>query len=109
MPDLGSDLVHVFSAGHEDLSIKAVQPLEVPAGSGPRHAAFAVHGDTTFLYVVTELSNSILGYLVTYEDGGLSFNKVYESGSHGTGVEVPATAAGAEILVSVSILLIQPR
>lgn len=43
-----------------------------------------------------------MGYIVTYNEGSLGFEQVYESGTHGQGVEVPSTAAAAEILVSVS-------
>ncbi|CAH0015418.1 unnamed protein product [Clonostachys rhizophaga] len=100
VPDLGADLVRIYKTGTDDLAVTAVEPLQVPAGSGPRHAAFVKAANETYLYVVTELTNRILGYIVTYNEGSLGFEQVYESGTHGQGVEVPSTAAAAEILVS---------
>ncbi|VUC25327.1 unnamed protein product [Clonostachys rosea] len=100
VPDLGADLVRIYKTGADDLAVTAVEPLQVPAGSGPRHAAFVTAGDETYLYLVTELTNKIFGYIVTYGEGSLSFEQVYESGTHGEGVEVPSTAAAAEILVT---------
>uniref|UniRef100_A0A8H7TVL7 6-phosphogluconolactonase n=1 Tax=Bionectria ochroleuca TaxID=29856 RepID=A0A8H7TVL7_BIOOC len=100
VPDLGADLVRVYKTGTDDLAVTAVEPLQVPAGSGPRHAAFVKAANETYLYVVTELTNKILGYIVNYNEGSLGFEQVYESGTHGQGVEVPSTAAAAEILVS---------
>lgn len=102
VPDLGADLVRIWATSEDDLSVTTVEPLSVPAGSGPRHGAFAVIEDTTYFYVVTELGNTILGYTVTYGEGSLSFEQIYESGSHGEGAEVPESAGAAEIWVSVS-------
>ena len=102
VPDLGADLVRVWATSESDLSATPLEPLSIAAGSGPRHAAFAVHGDTTYFYLVTELANTLLGYTVTYGEGTISFEQFYESGTHGKGIEVPADAAAAEIWVSVS-------
>ena len=99
VPDLGADIVRIFSIDGE--GVNAVEPLTVAAGSGPRHATFAVHGETTYLYLITELSNNIFGYKVTYGDASLEFEQIWESSTHGEGVEAPAYAAAAEILVTV--------
>jgi 6-phosphogluconolactonase (cycloisomerase 2 family) len=105
-PDLGADLVRIHAVDPSGtLAVTAVEPLAVPPGSGPRHAAFAVQGDKTFFYVVNELANTILGYAVTYgkDPVSLGFEQVYESGTHGEGGTVPPTAGAAEIVVSVSV------
>ena len=39
-PDLGADLVRVFSIASDTGLLKACPALKMPAGSGPRHAAF---------------------------------------------------------------------
>lgn len=101
VPDLGADIVRIYTVA-EDLSVSAVEPLSVAPGTGPRHAAFAVHDETTYFYLVNELANTIFGYTVTYGEGSLSFEQIYESGTHGEGVEVPEAASAAEIVVSVS-------
>jgi 6-phosphogluconolactonase (cycloisomerase 2 family) len=105
-PDLGADVVRIHAVDPSGtLAVTAVEPLAVPPGSGPRHAAFAVQGDKTYLYVVNELANTILGYAVTYgkDPVSLGFEQVYESGTHGEGGTVPPTAGAAEIVVSVSV------
>ena len=102
VPDLGADLVRIYSTSEDDLSVTSLEPLSVAAGAGPRHVAFAVHGETTYMYLITELSNTIYGYTVTYGEDSLGFEQIYESGTHGEGVEVPEGASAAEIWVSVS-------
>ncbi len=105
-PDLGSDLVRVFHADNQTLKWTTSTPLVAPAGSGPRHAAFLATKSKTFLFLVTELSNSILSYQVTYNSNNtLSFQQVYVSGTHGLNNTVPAGAAGAEAKISVCPLL----
>lgn len=106
VPDLGADLVRIYSVSEAGLDLTAAEPLSVPAGSGPRHGAFAVHEETTYYYLVTELGNTILGYRVEYGDGTMTFEQVYESSTHGEGNEAPASASAAEILVSVRGFLI---
>ncbi|KAL2351512.1 Lactonase, 7-bladed beta-propeller-domain-containing protein [Cryomyces antarcticus] len=104
MPDLGADLVRVFSYMNGTLSEHT--PLKVVAGSGPRYAAFyspygvACEGCTTFLYVVTELGNTVTSYAVTYPmAGGLAFKEVYKTSVYGN-LTLPTGNAAAEIAVS---------
>ncbi|KAM3464842.1 hypothetical protein MY5147_007616 [Beauveria neobassiana] len=99
VPDLGADLVRLFSFDNETLKTTALDPLKAKAGSGPRHAAFAVTGDKTYMYLVTELGNTIVGYEVTYDDT-IHFTEIFDIGVHGEGRAVPTTAAASEIVVS---------
>lgn len=64
---------------------------------------------TTFLYVVTELGNTVTSYAVTYlPDGkGLDFEQVYRSTTYGN-LPLPAGNAPAEVHVSVSTALRGP-
>jgi 6-phosphogluconolactonase (cycloisomerase 2 family) len=86
VPDLGADLVRVYGIDAETLNLTELAPLEAPAGSGPRHAAFynpynvASEGATTFLHLATELAGTIISYSVTYlpNGGGLNFTQVAE-------------------------------
>lgn len=57
VPDLGGDRVYLYA---RDLAADALAPaawLDVPAGSGPRHATFSP--DARHLYVVNELANTV--------------------------------------------------
>ena len=110
VPDLGADLVRVFSWDQETLKLKALAPLKAAPGSGPRHAAFwnpysvACEGCTTYLYVVAELASTVTGYAVTYKPngGGLSFSEVYNSTTYDL-LNLPEGNAPAEVHVSVSV------
>ncbi|KAG9259088.1 Lactonase, 7-bladed beta-propeller-domain-containing protein [Emericellopsis atlantica] len=98
-PDLGADIVRIYSIA-SDATLEPVEPLEVPAGSGPRHAAFAVIDDATYLYIVNELANTILAYTVTYTESGMSFDEIYHSSIYGEDGQVPDGVTSAEILVT---------
>lgn len=109
VPDLGADLVRVYSFNEHTDKLIAQKPLQVVPGSGPRHAAFytpygvACENCTMYLYVVTELGNTVTSYAVTYpEDGGLAFEEVFTSSVYGN-LPLPEGNAPAEIAVSVSV------
>jgi 6-phosphogluconolactonase (cycloisomerase 2 family) len=104
VPDLGADKVYVYAVGNSDnLRVTARGPIVVKGGSGPRHAAFAVRDGKTFMYLVTELTSSIIGYEVTYPAGSVAFKELFNIGSHGAGKPVSQTAYASEVVVSVSI------
>ncbi|KAM5348143.1 hypothetical protein ACJ41O_007967 [Fusarium nematophilum] len=100
VPDLGADLVRMYSIAEDGLELAELRPLKAAAGSGPRHLAFAVMGNKTFMYLVTELSNTVLGYEVNYGDESIAFEEVWNSGIHGKDKNVPLGAAASEIIVS---------
>ncbi|KAG8425192.1 hypothetical protein J3458_001922 [Metarhizium acridum] len=100
VPDLGADKVYVYAVTANSLKVTALPPIVVKAGSGPRHVAFAVRDGKTFMYLVTELANTIIGYEVTYPAGGIKFKKLFNIDSHGAGKPVSKTVSAAEILVS---------
>lgn len=102
VPDLGSDLVRIFLINQTSLEWTPVDPLVTPPGSGPRHASFVI-GDKnqTYLYLTSELANTVTGYEVTYNaNKTLSFKQVFEAPSHGPGTVVPAAATVAEVVTS---------
>jgi len=107
VPDLGADLVRVFSWDDATLKLTALEPLKPAPASGPRHAAFwnpysvACEGCTTYLYVVGELSSTVTSYAVSYKPngGGLSFDQVYKSTTYGL-LNLPPGTAPAEVHVS---------
>jgi 6-phosphogluconolactonase (cycloisomerase 2 family) len=74
----------------------------VTPGSGPRHGAFLQTPlNTTYLFVITELGNTITSYAVTYNPNRtLSFHPVFTSSTYGPRTPAPPGAAAAEVLVS---------
>lgn len=109
VPDLGADLVRIFSIDPKTNHLTPSTPLKVLPGSGPRHAVFynpygvAGGNSTSFLFVVTELGNTVTSYAVKYlEQGGMRFEQVYNSTTFGE-VGVPDGNAAAEIAISVSV------
>ncbi|KAJ3486821.1 hypothetical protein NLG97_g6537 [Lecanicillium saksenae] len=99
VPDLGTDQVHVFSFNANTLKFTAQTNLKVPGGYGPRHLAFASRGDKTFMYLMTEMANTIIGYQVTYANG-IQFKQLFAHGTHGKGTTNKKGAEGSEIVVS---------
>ena len=108
-PDLGADLVRVYSWASGNLDLMEMAPLQAAKGSGPRHAAFwspnglkcGTDGCLTTMYLTAELAGTITSYSVTYmpNGGGLSFSILQVQSTHGSGFQPPGTAP-AEILVT---------
>lgn len=109
VPDLGADLVRVFSYDG-NLRLQELASLQTAPGDGPRHAAFynpygvACENCTTFLYVANELGATVKGYSVTYvtDGAGIEFREVFSSPTYGN-LTQPEGIAPSEILVSVSM------
>ncbi|KAI9772581.1 MAG: hypothetical protein M1839_002433 [Geoglossum umbratile] len=106
VPDLGSDLVHVFSINKATGELtKRDPPLKAEAGSGPRHAVFGKGG--SFFYLVSELANSVTVYKATTlpNGAGMKFDLVQKTDSFAgafakAGKPVPTEAGAAEIALS---------
>lgn len=115
VPDLGADLVRVFSWDTENLQLTERGSLQAEPGSGPRHAAFwnpygvACDTCTTYMYVVNELASTVSGYAVTYDPNGagLSFREVFNSSTYGY-LATPEGNAPSEIHVTVSHVPFHP-
>jgi 6-phosphogluconolactonase (cycloisomerase 2 family) len=109
VPDLGGDLLRVFSWSAETANnavLKEQTSFKVATGSGPRHATFWKDdstydaNDNTYLFVLAELANTITTYKVSYlHEDGLNFTEVNTQNTFG-GAAVPIGAAAAEIQVS---------
>ncbi|KAI9739303.1 MAG: hypothetical protein M1834_007516 [Cirrosporium novae-zelandiae] len=109
VPDLGADLVRIFCIDPETNELASHEPLEVEAGSGPRHATFwspqnltsrtFKENSTLYFYLLSELASTISSYSVTYPaSGGLSFTKLYSSATYGNSTP-PAGIAAAEVQI----------
>jgi 6-phosphogluconolactonase (cycloisomerase 2 family) len=107
IPDLGADLVRVFSVDPKTSLLTEGTPLSVPAGSGPRHGTFLkTDSGKTFFFLISELANTIASYEVTYSKAGLNFTNVFLSGNYGDKA-IPKGAAAAEAILSVGFLFSQ--
>ncbi|KAH7238237.1 Lactonase, 7-bladed beta-propeller-domain-containing protein [Fusarium tricinctum] len=100
IPDLGADLIRIYGIDAEGLGSTELDPLIVAPGSGPRHLVFVVKETKTFMYLLTELANTIVGYEVVYGGKFIAFKEIWSGGIHGKGKDVPQGAAAAEIAVS---------
>ena len=104
VPDLGADLLRVFSIDPKTSLLTEETPYSVAPGSGPRHGTFLKtdSGDTYF-FLVSELANTVTSFKITYGENSLGFEKVFMSGIYGD-AKTPSGAAAAECLLAVSIL-----
>ncbi|KAI1081582.1 putative isomerase YbhE [Whalleya microplaca] len=102
VPDLGADIVRIYQANADNLTLTPIAPLVVePAGSGPRHGVFKVVLDKTYFYLVSELANTITGYEVIYNaNETLSFTELFVIPTHGEEVDLPEGTGAAEIHLS---------
>lgn len=105
VPDLGSDLVRVFCIDPATSLLNEHASLTLKPGYGPRHAVFwspdeKPTNETTFMYLVNELSNKLTTYQVGYlESGGLVFTELQDLGLFGD-KPIPEGGRAAEIFVS---------
>ncbi|KAF2257513.1 putative isomerase YbhE [Lojkania enalia] len=102
-PDLGADVVRVYSIDENEITEK--KSLQSKAASGPRHAVFWTPNakpnvDATFLFVIHELDNTVVSYKVAYtDDSALAFTQVQSQGLYGDR-ETPEGSRAAELLLS---------
>lgn len=71
-PDLGADLIRIYSIGSSGNLTACTSYVENP-GTGPRHGAFSTNGKV--LYVVNELANTVHAFSVAYADGCILLTK----------------------------------
>jgi 6-phosphogluconolactonase (cycloisomerase 2 family) len=106
-PDLGSDVVRVYSICPDTGLLTVQNPINSPATYGPRHATFWTPPGTAdneivvYLFVIHELANRIISYSVTYpEDGSIAFSEpIQEISLYGNRSDPEGTRA-AEITTS---------
>ncbi|KAI1283489.1 Lactonase, 7-bladed beta-propeller-domain-containing protein [Xylaria sp. FL0933] len=73
VPDLGADLIRIFSIDATTGQLTACAPGETAPGDGPRHGTFwapsANSTDGLMLYTVNELGNSVTSWTTSYSEG----------------------------------------
>ncbi|RCI09846.1 hypothetical protein L249_3815 [Ophiocordyceps polyrhachis-furcata BCC 54312] len=100
VPDLGADLIRKFAI--ENDKFKPIGQVEVKAGSGPRHAAFAQpRKGRVRMVLVNELDPRVDLFDVVYgAEGGLDLNLVASVPVHGEGKKAAKEAFPAEVVIS---------
>lgn len=112
VPDLGADLVRVFSIDSTSGKLTTCTPGQAGAGDGPRHGAWwspkAGSTDGQVLYTVNELGNSVSAWTVTYPAAGasgcLTLTKTQTLSSYPAGKSAPSGSKAAELHVSGNFL-----
>jgi len=110
VPDLGTDLIQRYLVNTDGRGgLTRLAPLVVPAGSGPRHGVFVKTDDApTYFYLLSEMGNSITGYLVEYPGySSIELTEVFRTNIHDVGGWMPGgkDVLGGELAVSVSTTL----
>jgi len=72
-PDLGADLIRIYSIGSSGILTACGSYVEV-GGTGPRHGTFSTNGK--IFYVGNELANTVHAFSVAYVDGCISLTKL---------------------------------
>jgi 6-phosphogluconolactonase (cycloisomerase 2 family) len=116
-PDLGADLIRIFSVDSSSGKLTACPAAQAGAGDGPRHGAWwaPTAGSTQgqMLYSVNELSNSVSAWTVKYSTNGcMSLTKTQTLSVFAAGKK-PATSnqptKAAEVRVSGNFLYASVR
>ncbi|ESZ91540.1 hypothetical protein SBOR_8074 [Sclerotinia borealis F-4128] len=115
VPDLGSDLVRIYRINQDNKLLEPLEPLRTPTGSGPRHANWLVTESETYFYLVSQLTNRLTAYEVTYEkDETLSFEvkferSLLETTTEGRELQFYSAAAGIQVTPDNNYLIISQR
>ncbi|KAJ9485148.1 hypothetical protein VN97_g8209 [Penicillium thymicola] len=105
VPDLGMDRIHIFKISPSSGLLQPQKPLLVKPGSGPRHAVFwtpksnVASINDTFLYLVSELGNTLTAFKAQYTRNGLTFVTVHEESTYG-GEAIPSGSKASAIRIS---------
>ena len=94
--DLGCDRLIRYKVEDGRLSLPEVEHIALPAGSGPRHCAFAPEGD--YLYVVTELSDEVMVFNTS--DYKLLNRYTLNAGNPEGGAHITVSADGKYVYAS---------
>jgi 6-phosphogluconolactonase (cycloisomerase 2 family) len=113
-PDLGADLIRIFSINQSTGQLTTCNPVSTPSGDGPRHGVFWApnNSSTTGLmfYVVNELGNSVSAWTVSYPSGScLSLNHTQTLSAYAAGITAPSASKSAEVHTAGNFLYLANR
>ena len=108
VPDLGADLIRVFSYHSDTIApLTQLPSLKTDAGAGPRHGVFwkaprKGKENSWYLFFNGELSQKVYSYRITYTSTGLAWEKIFEAHALGElgSTLPPNTAPTSEIALS---------
>ncbi|KAK2040923.1 putative isomerase YbhE [Colletotrichum somersetense] len=107
--DLGADLIRIFSIGSNG-QLTQCPSFQTGPGDGPRHGAFYTQGNTSFLYTVNELSNTISSWSVAYPTNGcLNLVKKQTTSTFPAGKTAPTGSKAAEVHVKGNFVYVSNR
>ncbi|KAI1818067.1 putative isomerase YbhE [Poronia punctata] len=114
VPDLGADLIRIFSIDASSGNLTACAPGTTGAGDGPRHGAWwsPEEGSTDglMLYTVNELGNSVTSWTVTYPEGEcLTLERQQTLSSYEEGVTPADGSKAAEVQVKGNYVYVANR
>lgn len=100
--DRGADMIRIYAVGW-DSRLLELDSFAIAPGTGPRHGVFVTGVSKTFLYVLGELTNSLLGFEVLYAPNGrsISFREFYNDSTYQSGYgDASGIALPSEIVLS---------
>ncbi|KAK0745182.1 Lactonase, 7-bladed beta-propeller-domain-containing protein [Apiosordaria backusii] len=100
LPDLSVDVLHIFSVDQTSLALSELPVYTFENGTGPRHAAFFKSDSKTFLYVIAEKLNAIIGFDVSYGTNTLTLSQIFNIRTDGSNTVARPGSTGAEITIS---------
>ncbi|ETS76607.1 hypothetical protein PFICI_11994 [Pestalotiopsis fici W106-1] len=111
VPDLGADLVRIFSINQTSGQLTACGAGEAEAGSGPRHGVFWSSSTCRDkFYTVNELGNSVTAWTVSYPLSGCpTLVKTQTLSTYAEGVVPGNTTKAAEIHIRDNFLYVSNR
>lgn len=99
VPDLGSDLIHVFSIESSTGKLNRCGSSKTGAGDGPRHGAWYNSTAGLRLYIVNELGSSVSTWSATYSGGCIALSKLQSISALKAGTRAADPIKAAEIRV----------
>jgi len=111
VPDLGADLIRIFSIDATSGQLTACGQGKADAGDGPRHGKFfSTSGNTSqpnVLYTLNELGNSVSYWTVKYPSGSggcMTLSKLSTLSTYAPGTKGGPTTKAAELRVAGNFL-----
>jgi 6-phosphogluconolactonase (cycloisomerase 2 family) len=103
-PDLGSDHVRIFYISPETGELVEKEPVDVPRGSGPRHAAFHCPDAEVacWMYLASEIGNKVTAFQASYPaEDEMRLKEIQMTTSFGGKDPPRGTFGAAEVEISV--------
>jgi 6-phosphogluconolactonase (cycloisomerase 2 family) len=102
VPDRGADLVYVYHTPNSG-DVTRLDDIELPKGSGPRHATFwRISATQSLMILIGELDNTLRVFKFNEKEGKVSISLVQTVSTLGDGLE-PTLPEGHNLAAEVAI------